>query len=161
MYKLRTNIPADGMSYRGFPFGGTSGPFPCAASIPLAGLSILTPAPRRDDEVLQYIEDYANDVKQHIRFSTIVKRIYKSDGRWQVQSQSTDGAPAQGETFDAICDASGHYTVPYIPRIEGLWRFKSKLLHSKWYRSPSPYTQQVKPQCRIKAATTNSLRRTY
>ena len=128
---------------------------------PLAGLSILMPTPRRDDEVLQYIEDYAKDVKQHVRFSTIVKRIYKSEGRWQVQFQSTDGAAAQADTFDAICDASGHYTVPYIPRIEGLWGFRGKLLHSKWYRSPSSYTQQVKPYCRIEGAKNNILRRTY
>lgn len=28
MYKLRTNIPCNLMSYRGFPFAETSGPFP-------------------------------------------------------------------------------------------------------------------------------------
>lgn len=29
MYRLRTNIPADLMSYRGFAFKDVSGPFPC------------------------------------------------------------------------------------------------------------------------------------
>lgn len=29
MYRLRTNIPGDSMSYRGFPFKQASGPFPC------------------------------------------------------------------------------------------------------------------------------------
>lgn len=137
MYRLRTNIPCNLMSYRDFAFKETSGPFP------------------RDDEVLHYLEEYANEVLPYIRFSTLIKRIHKdSEGdqmpaQWTVETARTQRGDhteqeesMQVERFDAICDCSGHYTRPYIPFVPGLWDFKNELLHAKWYRTPDAFADK-------------------
>ncbi|CAD6565210.1 MAG: hypothetical protein CYPHOPRED_005339 [Cyphobasidiales sp. Tagirdzhanova-0007] len=110
------------MSYRGAPFTGVSGLFP------------------RDDEVLAYLEDYSKDILPAIRLNTLIKRIYKLDQTWIVES-ATVSRPSkiEIERYDAICDCSGHYTQPFLPYIKDLWRFKGRKLHSKWYRTPDSF----------------------
>ncbi|KAF2107995.1 putative dimethylaniline monooxygenase [Lophiotrema nucula] len=47
------------------------------------------------------------------------------------------------ETFDAVVIANGHYSVPFIPSVPNLEdylkTFPGRVLHSKFYRSPSLY----------------------
>ncbi|KAL2880600.1 hypothetical protein SGCOL_003973 [Colletotrichum sp. CLE4] len=48
------------------------------------------------------------------------------------------------EVFDAVVFANGHYSVPYVPHVKGLdeyiEKFPGRVVHSKTYRSPQPYT---------------------
>ena len=110
------------------------------------------PAHRTDQEVLDYLEDFAQGIKDRIRFETLVKRIYKDstegDDRWIVESVQAEQAysasvpSSKRDYFDAICDCSGHYYEPSIPYVKGLWRYKKKILHGKWYRGPEAYEGQ-------------------
>jgi len=51
------------------------------------------------------------------------------------------------ETFDAIVVASGHYSVPNFPFIEGIIEFERNWLgsveHSKLFRGPEKYRGKV------------------
>ncbi|CAM1507600.1 Fc.00g072410.m01.CDS01 [Cosmosporella sp. VM-42] len=50
------------------------------------------------------------------------------------------------EEFDAVILANGHYSVPWIPPVDGLeayiQKFPGRVVHSKSYRSPHPYSSQ-------------------
>ncbi|KAL1861337.1 hypothetical protein VTK73DRAFT_7138 [Phialemonium thermophilum] len=50
------------------------------------------------------------------------------------------------ETFDAVVLANGHYSVPYIPQVQGLdayiAKFPGRVVHSKYYRSPRVYADK-------------------
>ncbi|KAM0388108.1 hypothetical protein ACHAQC_009932 [Fusarium culmorum] len=47
------------------------------------------------------------------------------------------------EVFDAVIIASGQYSVPYVPDVEGLSEYIAKhpgrIVHSKYYRQPHPF----------------------
>ncbi|KAK8015224.1 hypothetical protein PG990_008520 [Apiospora arundinis] len=47
------------------------------------------------------------------------------------------------EVFDAVVIANGHYSVPYVPPVKGLEsyieKYPGRVVHSKYYRSPSVY----------------------
>jgi len=51
------------------------------------------------------------------------------------------------EDFDAVINASGHYTVPYVPHTQGLAEFAAaypgSVLHSKAYRGRDKYAGKV------------------
>lgn len=113
-------------------------------------------------------------MRQYIRFDTLIKRIYKRGDSWFVQSTSVqssptaaihrqartatpsnsngysnghiekDGVEDQPEQYDAICDCSGHYTRPYVPYLQGLWLYKRRIVHAKWYRGPEAFSGQVR-----------------
>ncbi|TKW57271.1 Thiol-specific monooxygenase [Colletotrichum tanaceti] len=48
------------------------------------------------------------------------------------------------EVFDAVVLANGHYSVPYVPHVKGLdeyiKKFPGRVVHSKTYRTPEPFT---------------------
>ena len=99
---------------------------------------------RRDDEVLQYLENYSQSILPYIQLQTLIKRIYKQDRAWIVESASVSNpSKVKEESYDAICDCSGHYTQPFLPYIKYLWRFKQKIMHAKWYRTPNEFEGQA------------------
>lgn len=102
---------------------------------------------RRDDEVLHYLEDYSKDILQYIRFDTLVNRIRKipkkPDSCWIVDVANVKTSEMTTEEFDAVCDCTGHYTRPYIPYVRGLWNYKRRILHAKWFRKPDVFAGQV------------------
>lgn len=113
-------------------------------------LTSFTHPNRRDDEVLEYLKQYAFDVLPHIRFNTLVERIHKekasgTTGRWKVKARDVhDPKLVFEDEFDAICDCSGHYTRPYIPFVRDLWKYKRHIFHAKWYRTPDVFAGQVR-----------------
>ncbi|KAK7718396.1 hypothetical protein SLS64_002349 [Diaporthe eres] len=50
------------------------------------------------------------------------------------------------EEFDALVIANGHYSVPFIPHVDGLEeyikKYPDRVVHSKYYRSPTVYSGQ-------------------
>ena len=107
----------------------------------------LFPTRRQDDEVLKYLEDYSKDILSYIRFNTLVHRIRKDPknprSRWIVDFMNVKTSQHNTEEFDAICDCTGHYTRPYIPYVRGLWKYKRRILHAKWYKKPDMFAGQV------------------
>jgi cation diffusion facilitator CzcD-associated flavoprotein CzcO len=129
--RLETNIPRDLMG-----FSDLDWPEDCQ----------LFPQHWR---VLEYLENYAEDVRHLVRFRTQVLDVrLREDEKWAVKVQKVaHGSEAEEEhTFDAVVVANGHFNVPYIPRVKGIsdWTraFPGSITHSKFYRLPSEYANK-------------------
>lgn len=133
MYKnLRTNIPKEVMGFPGYPF------------------SSHLPSFCDHKDVLKYLEDYANDYNLHkyIKFDTKVESVtpVTSDNRtaWKVQFSSTNMRDkVETAMFDAVIVCNGHYSVPLIPKLEGMDKFQGKVIHSHDYRTPDDFKDKV------------------
>lgn len=75
-----------------------------------------------------------------VSYNTTVERAEKIGSEWKVTLRK-EGKQSDYwwvEWFDSIVVASGHYWVPYIPKIEGLEQFEKSrpgsVLHSKHFR---------------------------
>ncbi len=97
--------------------------------------------------VLQYLDEYAEDMKHLIRFETQVLgvRLVYGVGHDQWEVTTLDLASWQKTTaiYDAVVAATGHYTVPNVPDIKGVGRWNDRypgtIIHSKAYRLPEVY----------------------
>lgn len=105
------------------------------------------------------VADYLRDIfAKHLHrvvFSTTVERVHKNckTGKWDITLRQS-GIRSKGkgfdywwaESFDAVVIASGHYSVPYIPKIPGIedWykRWPKRLQHSKQFRSRDAYVDK-------------------
>jgi dimethylaniline monooxygenase (N-oxide forming) len=87
--------------------------------------------PFRDD-VLAYLERYADvtGVRSRIRFEQAVTAVRPAAGGWTVD----------GERFDAVVVATGLFTRPVEPALDGRDRFRGTVLHSRDYGDPAPFT---------------------
>ena len=86
------------------------------------------------DEVVRYLERYANRLDVEIRTGARVDRI-EQDGRgFIVRTASGDTVFASG-----VIAASGSFANPYLPVLPGQEGFAGELLHSAAYRSPTAY----------------------
>ena len=100
--------------------------------------------------VQQYIEDLVNrnDYQNLIEFKTTVERIER-DRTWRLilRKEVCNQDYWWAEDFDAVIDASGHYSVPFVPRIEGLPEFANAypgaVEHTKSFRDPQKYKGKV------------------
>lgn len=121
---LRTNIASDIMAYRDEPF--------------VQGLSLF---PARAD-VEAYLDAFADhyDLRKYIRFNTHVVHVERSQHMWSVTVRDAQGE--RTEAFDALVCAQGRCSVPYIPSIPHMDRFRGKQLHSAWYRTPTDFRGQ-------------------
>ncbi|KAK4053066.1 monooxygenase [Microbotryomycetes sp. JL201] len=126
---LKTNVPTPLMEYRGQPFDRQIGLFPSPKS------------------VLEYLDQTAAGVEQRIRLRTRVTRLRHTlprdkgeQRRWTVEtatvSRQTNFATNQ---FDYVVIANGHYSQPFVPRIEGLDTWTRQLTHARWYRNPEQF----------------------
>jgi hypothetical protein len=100
--------------------------------------------------VLRYLEDYADDVRHLIRFSTTVRDVRSAAGngdtrheRWDLTAQDLKTKEVVKERYDAVVIANGHYTIPHVPDIKGLKEWNAAhpglVIHSKAYRRPEDY----------------------
>jgi cation diffusion facilitator CzcD-associated flavoprotein CzcO len=105
--------------------------------------------------VADYLEDIFAKHLHRVSFNTTVERVRKhtETGKWHITlRQSEVRFKGSGhdywwtETFDAVVVATGHYSVPYIPRIPGIeeWykRWPERLQHSKQFRSRDAYVDK-------------------
>lgn len=101
-----------------------------------------------------YLEHYvaAHKLDAHLVLRTTVEDVSRlPDGdRWQLTLRRHDVVRGVDvwwtEAFDALVVANGHYSVPYIPAVDGLAaysaRFPGRVVHSKYYRDPAVYAGQ-------------------
>ena len=102
--------------------------------------------PRRET-ILEYLLEYAKDVRDLIRFCFQVTNIslVPRDGRdrWHLEARSTVNDETVRDTFDAVVVANGHYATPFIPDMKNMSEFQrahpSIISHSKQYRNPEPF----------------------
>ncbi|KZM21246.1 uncharacterized protein EKO05_0011514 [Ascochyta rabiei] len=105
--------------------------------------------------VADYLEDIFAKHLHRVTFNTTVERISKNTetGKWDITLRRSD-VHFKGEShdywwtesFDAVVVATGHYSVPYIPKIPGIeeWykRWPERLQHSKQFRSRDAYVDK-------------------
>jgi cation diffusion facilitator CzcD-associated flavoprotein CzcO len=125
---LETNIPKELMRYAEKPFPPQTQLFP------------------KHHTVKQYLEDYAEEVKNTVQFETQVVDVQLKDpssSTWVVTTKNLRTSVAQADVYDAVVVASGHFTVPYLPDIPGIqnWdkSYPGAILHSKLYDSPEVF----------------------
>jgi cation diffusion facilitator CzcD-associated flavoprotein CzcO len=85
------------------------------------------------DEVLRYLEAFAERHRLDIRFGTELQRIDPVGGAWALKtSAGTIGATQ-------VVVAAGYDHTPVVPAWRGRDRFAGTLLHSGEYRNPAPF----------------------
>ena len=126
--RLDTNIPHPIMQFSDKPFPKETPLFPSRQT------------------VTAYLNEYASDIKHLLSLYTQVVDVrLKSSDRdiWLVQTKNLITGSNIIAEYDAVAVCSGHYTVPYVPRIKGLekWAksYPGNVGHSKLYRSPEPF----------------------
>jgi cation diffusion facilitator CzcD-associated flavoprotein CzcO len=126
MYEqLNTNIPKTLMQFSDLDFPSKSLLFPTR------------------EDVQDYLVKYAQDIRHLISFSQQVEDVRLMHYGWDITIKSTITKETRRANYDAIVIANGHYSVPYIPSVQGIEAFNaaypSIIQHSKLYRSPAPF----------------------
>jgi cation diffusion facilitator CzcD-associated flavoprotein CzcO len=100
----------------------------------------------KSESVLEYLNDYAKDIKHLIRFETQVREVKLNDaekGDWAVNRVDVRTGENITDIYDAVVVANGHYDVPYLPAIPGIeaWNqiYPEVISHSKLYDSPDDF----------------------
>ena len=128
--ELITNVPDIAMSFSDCPFA--YGPF----------------APHWVPK--QNVQDYFSRQRTDnlLALNTAVEDISKlKNERWSLTLRRFDSTLQRDlwwrEDYDALVLCNGHYSVPYVPHVDGLLdymeRFPGKVMHSKGYRSASAF----------------------
>jgi putative flavoprotein involved in K+ transport len=89
--------------------------------------------PRRD-EVVGYLERYAESLDVEIRTAARVDAVEQNGRGFIVHTASGDALPAAG-----VIAASGSFSNPYVPALPGQNGFAGELLHAAAYRNPQSY----------------------
>lgn len=110
---------------------------------------------RHHSVVQKYVESLLdrNGYQDLVEYNTTVENAEKvtDAGPWRLTLRRS-GAGNEGdywwsEEFDAVIVANGHFTIPFIPKVEGVAEFATKypgsVEHSKGYRGPSKYRGKV------------------
>lgn len=100
-----------------------------------------------------YLEHYVavHQLDGHLVLRTTVEDVTSLPGqRWRLTLRKHDVLRRVDvwwtEDFDALVIANGHYSVPYVPPVDGLDayldNFPGRVVHAKHYRSPAVYAGQ-------------------
>ncbi|CAF5023272.1 unnamed protein product, partial [Rotaria sp. Silwood1] len=123
-HNLWTNLPKECSEYVDYPFDEHFGqPFP---SFPPRSI------------FYDYIRSYAgkNNVRQYIQFNTVVQWISYSENKqkFHVQIKDLKKDKVRSEEFDYVIIATGHFSTPNIPYVDGIETFHGRILHSHDFR---------------------------
>nr|OQO25257.1 hypothetical protein B0A51_07038 [Rachicladosporium sp. CCFEE 5018] len=129
--RLETNIPRDLMGFSDLEWPQDCQLFP------------------KHETVLEYIEQYSQDIKHLIAHNTRVISVRQEGSRWHIDTQPIKSAHHQDvdhHVFDAVIVASGHFDNPYMPNVPGMkeWMqlYPGSILHSKYYRTPDRFANR-------------------
>lgn len=85
------------------------------------------------DDVVRYLEAYAEHHDLHPSFGTTIERVDREGNEWVLRSP-------QGERRAAsVVVATGHNHTPVLPDWPGAAGFHGELLHASSYRNATPY----------------------
>ncbi|KAL1974824.1 hypothetical protein VTN31DRAFT_5028 [Thermomyces dupontii] len=100
----------------------------------------------RSDQILDYLERYADDIGHLIRLEHQVQSVALHDpsrSNWKVTVKNLQTGQTTSQVYDAVVAANGHYDVPYVPAIPGIeaWNqaYPGSIIHSKKYDSPKEF----------------------
>ncbi|KAH1248620.1 Flavin-containing monooxygenase FMO GS-OX-like 8 [Glycine max] len=103
-------------------------------------------------ELLLYLKDFCEwfELRDMIKFNTKVHYVGplnygvpSEDLKWVVRSKDKNSEEEVEQVFDAVVVATGHYSNPRLPCIQGMAIWKRKQMHSHIYRSPEPFRGEV------------------
>jgi hypothetical protein len=109
-------------------------------------------APFRDRELVRESVEgifVRNGPDRLLELNTMVERAEKKDGKWVLTLRKEGPSKNQWlqEDFDALVAATGHYNIPWIPKIPSLLkydeRFPGRILHSKHFRDAMNFKSKV------------------
>jgi hypothetical protein len=137
---LETNVVAEAMSF-------SQEPIPNVVSEASKELYGSESPFRHWTTIREYIEGLIqrNGYEDLIQYNTSVEKAEKIGSEWQVTLRKSGKKYDYWwqETFDAIVVANGHYSVPYIPPVEGLDELEKSrpgsVIHSKQFRGRDLY----------------------
>lgn len=99
-------------------------------------------------EVFQYLQEYSNTIPEStsIHLSCNVLSLTKRNTIWEVQVENLKDKKTSIKQYDAIVLANGHFEVPFIPRVDGLnlWHTKLPLsiTHAKYFTDPNEFANK-------------------
>ena len=123
MYRyLWSNGPKEGLEFADYTFEEHFGK-PIASYPPRAVL-------------FDYIEGRVKkaNVRDMIRFNTVVRDVRAIDGGFEVTARDCETDSETRETFDHVIVASGHFSFPNVPHYPGFETFKGRILHAHDFR---------------------------
>jgi cation diffusion facilitator CzcD-associated flavoprotein CzcO len=85
------------------------------------------------DEMIRYLEDYADRERIEVRLGTRLECIDRDGGRWRLRTSTGDVSAEQ------VVVAGGYQHTPFIPDWPGRDRFRGRLLHAGGYRNAEPF----------------------
>ncbi len=95
-----------------------------------------------NQEIHAYLHRYARafGVMEHVRLNTCVERVEQVEGGYRIRSRTANAAP-QVEDYPFVVVASGRYTKPRIPAVQGLADFSGRggVLHTAGYKDPERF----------------------
>ncbi|KAL5186135.1 Flavin-containing monooxygenase FMO GS-OX-like 8 [Glycine soja] len=103
-------------------------------------------------ELLLYLKDFCEwfELRDMIKFNTKVHYVGplnygvpSEDLKWVVRSKDKNSEEEVEQVFDAVVVATGHYSNPRLPCIQGMAIWKRKQMHSHIYRSPEPFRGEI------------------
>jgi cation diffusion facilitator CzcD-associated flavoprotein CzcO len=152
---LETNVDLTTMQFSQEPIGGD----PSEWSVAMHG----SDTPFRPWTVMRdYVQNLVrrNGYEQWVEYGTTVERADKVGQEWKLILRKEIDADTDHwweEYFDAVVVASGHFSVPYVPHVDGLDEFQRQapgsVIHSKQFRGREAYHGKVSivpftPTCR-------------
>jgi len=82
------------------------------------------------------------DIRKYIKFSTVVRDVVYNkatdDFTVSVKDLARDKV-MDGERFDYVIVASGHYSVPHVPTFDGIEKFPGRVMHAHDFREANEF----------------------
>ncbi|HIK41889.1 NAD(P)-binding domain-containing protein [Thermoleptolyngbya sp. M55_K2018_002] len=75
-----------------------------------------------------------NNLRRYIQFSTVVRQVEFGEGQFRVRVKDLVADQERVETFDFVVVATGHFSIPNLPKFEGIEQFPGRVLHSHDFR---------------------------
>jgi len=96
------------------------------------------------DQVVTYLESYANKYDLDIRFNQRVVSARSVNNQWEVQTQD----PVH--SVPNLVVACGYARQPLMPSWQGLESFPGKVMHSSAYKNGSAFNKEEGSRCRVR-----------
>jgi trimethylamine monooxygenase len=92
------------------------------------------------DYIIGRAKEYG--ARKHIRFSTPVRLVQYSDdtGKFTVTSEDLQERSTKAETFDYVIVATGHFSIPNVPKFDGVEKFPGRVMHAHDFRDAREFT---------------------
>jgi trimethylamine monooxygenase len=73
-------------------------------------------------------------VRDWIRFSTAVRKVFEKDGKFTVSVTDLPNDRDYSEEFDHVVVCTGHFSTPNVPQFDGFESYQGRVLHAHDFR---------------------------